>query len=740
MNTPNLAMDLTLQTLNDITLRRSRRLVLPNIEGAANERMLASFIKNIESLGYTFSPELLEAAKRLPDRELTHLYYTTVPVLRSMLGAHIEHRPMYPNFPDQVMEASDAELYLRAVLHYRYGALPETKAKPRPLSLDHKKLKPIGVTTESEFLRSMRNLAGANGSLSDEDKADLAAVLRSDIDPNLVLPEEMPYKENAAFVASILIEEERVDERSMGKYFRTATDVLRLAAGLSGLDTSLSWAKKIPMLTLPFANMYNLNQQLNPETTPKRSPQFAFRKFRRCERRLLLGLLEQTGGPLEDMLLYRELWKRLGEILHPGEMRARYPKTFEAFTRLRSDKQIPTFRSETEAGLHRRDPAVIDRLAERPGELARRLDLLLRTQPDQADKLLLALEQAAARIATPLLLQLLSHFKHRGEPRKYRVFFPKGNLARAVAVHNRLAPLRGGQAAQVVRLVEAELKRRFAEREPLGRVYIDPRLAKIPVPFSQRSASAALRPLPRGSRVAVPGGDTLRLFCWWTNMKTGYKNERRVDVDLSLVLLDENWNHVETLAYYNLREEFGAHSGDITDAPNGASEFIDLYIPVVLARTGARYAMVQIACFTGQAFSELPECFAGFMMRGSVPGGSQTGQIYDPRTVESKFDLTIEAQQAVPFAVDLREREMIWMDAAAKNRSFRINAEENMSSLQMLGHAFSDLRKASLAELFTLHAESRGTVVGSKKDADTVFDVEDGITPYEIDVILGEYL
>ena len=35
-----------------------------------------------------------------------------------MVGANVEYRPMYPNFPKQVVEASDCELLVYALTHY----------------------------------------------------------------------------------------------------------------------------------------------------------------------------------------------------------------------------------------------------------------------------------------------------------------------------------------------------------------------------------------------------------------------------------------------------------------------------------------------------------------------------------------------------------------------------------------------------------------------------------------------
>ncbi len=62
----------------------------------------------------------------------------------------------------------------------------------------------------------------------------------------------------------------------------------------------------------------------------------------------------------------------------------------------------------------------------------------------------------------------------------------------------------------------------------------------------------------------------LRFFVWWKNGKD------RTDLDLSAALFDENFAYVDQIAYYNLKTYGAVHSGDIVDAPEGASEFIDI--------------------------------------------------------------------------------------------------------------------------------------------------------------------
>ncbi|KKK69854.1 hypothetical protein LCGC14_2929850, partial [marine sediment metagenome] len=130
------------------------------------------------------------------------------------------------------------------------------------------------------------------------------------------------------------------------------------------------------------------------------------------------------------------------------------------------------------------------------------------------------------------------------------------------------------------------------------------------VPFSQRSASKILKTVARGSKYNLPEGDTIRLFIWW---KDGLA---RADLDLSAMFLDDDYNCKEQISYTKLKNKnIGAvHSGDITSAPKGASEFIDISIKKCLDKN-IRYVMMSVSSYTQQPFYDLPECFAGIMTR-----------------------------------------------------------------------------------------------------------------------------
>ncbi|MBK9034892.1 MAG: TerD family protein [Myxococcales bacterium] len=701
--------------LNSLYLRRKRKVIVPAGADALPLGYVATALKNLERLGFTCSPPLLARLRTLSERDLAATYGQLVSTLRKLKGADVAWQPMYPNFPRQVMEAADAELYVNALMHYLgdwvgLRIMPVYPVADRPPLIEAVELEVLDLGDDAELRAIARNLIGAATSISAQDQDDLRALLiHYGADLTEVLPPEIPHKENLAFTAGVLLEHKVASDVLLTRYFRTATDVLRLAVARSDGDVSLAAPTK-------------------------------FRSFARAERRLLVALVDRLAAPDEDLWRHREAWLRLGERLHPGELADRYPKAGAAFARLRAGERPATFNRQVEHALRTPDVArALARLRTRPGELARRLDHLLRlATPAQQPAVLDAFTTAAGEVSTPVLLQVLTHFEHRGAPEAVRPIFPKGDAAKVVTVPNTLPPLPPAVTAAVVVACEGALRTRFARLAPLGKVYVDPQLATYLVPSSQRSASKALRTLVRGSRIPLPAGGTLRFFLWWKEGLVEGKPTGRVDIDLSAALYDDAFTYREHISWTNLRSGklHGAHSGDITSAPDGACEFIDLDLASV-RDYGVRYIVASAFAFTSQPFCNLPECFVGWMMR-TEPA---SGEIFEPATVVDRVDLAADQRIAIPAIIDVVTREVIWTDVAHRQPpQWTATVERNRSSLGQLVQAMTVLHKTSLHRLWGLHADARGTRVDTAAEADTVFSVETGTTPRDLEVIMAEYL
>jgi stress response protein SCP2 len=319
------------------------------------------------------------------------------------------------------------------------------------------------------------------------------------------------------------------------------------------------------------------------------------------------------------------------------------------------------------------------------------------------------------------------------------VFFPKGNVAKAYAIPDLLPDLPGAICERIVQICKQELMARFRQLPPLGNTYVDEALKNYKVPFALRSAGKSLRTLVRGSKINLPeAGDTIRFFTWWKEGEINGVPTGRVDIDLSAVLYDADWRYIEHISYTNLKSDKyqAAHSGDITSAPDGASEFIDIDIPSVL-KFGGRYVVMSLNAYTDQPYCDLPECFAGWMIRQHP----KSGEIYEPKTVQDKIDIAADTRICIPAILDLQDRQMIWCDLAlASNPKFVNNIEGNEKGMVLMGQAMTNLQKPDLYALFSLHAEARGTRVADTATAQTIFSVQEGITPFDADIIMAEYL
>ena len=368
-----------------IYLRKSLKVILPAGLGQASAAVVSTAAANLQSLGFGIAPPLQERLLTLADEQVVAWYDGVLPILRQMVGADRAFAPMYPNFPAQVMEASDAELYFNAVTHY-FGfmlsdalgdpslvVLPQYETQPRPAleqlpALEElSALRWIDLGSKHEFDALFTQLAGANGALSASDREILCwFAAHRPVGP--LLPASIPQKETLALLAATL-----PDATPLLPHVRTATDVLRLAVALSDGDVSLA--------------------------EPTR-----FRNFSKRERRFLLGCLERTGETrTEDMLRWKERWLRLGERLHPGDFKTRFPRALAAFDALRNGTPIETFNARAEVAVVMGETAAtLELLRQRPGDFARRLDHALRNDRNPAALLAGFLEVASA-VATPVL-------------------------------------------------------------------------------------------------------------------------------------------------------------------------------------------------------------------------------------------------------------------------------------------------------------------------------------------------
>jgi stress response protein SCP2 len=212
----------------------------------------------------------------------------------------------------------------------------------------------------------------------------------------------------------------------------------------------------------------------------------------------------------------------------------------------------------------------------------------------------------------------------------------------------------------------------------------------VALPLSGRATAAGLGVLPRGSVSAVDG-EQLRFFVYWK------ETENRTDYDLSALLLHTDYSTDSWLSYTSLKAVGGEHSGDVTEAPDGASEFINLS----LDRVRSTFIVPQVNIYAGEGFEEVEESFFGFMLRD----GEQKGRPFEPRTVRMKSELRGVGRVALPLVFrredDGRWRAK-WLHLYLKGISSANRVEENQVSASKVVRAIVEREYLTVRYLIDL--------------------------------------
>jgi hypothetical protein len=331
-----------------------------------------------------------------------------------------------------------------------------------------------------------------------------------------------------------------------------------------------------------------------------------------------------------------------------------------------------------------------------PGKLFRALDLLLRIAADQEerDAVVAAAVEVAPEVSGRVVLSVREHFHNRdretGEP---RIFVNR--RGRAWVTPDDRRPVPDADRDRLIAALDTEMRLRLPAP---GRLLLDPEVLDVALPLSGRATATGFGVLPRGS-VSQVEGELLRFFVYWK------QTEFRTDYDLSALLLHRDYSTDSWLSYTALTAVGGKHSGDVTEAPDGASEFIDLS----LDRVRSTYIVPQVNIYAGESFEEVEESFFGFMLRD----GEQKGRPFEPRTVRTKSELRGVGRVALPLVFQRGDDgtwRAKWLHLYLKGISEANRVEENQVSVSKVVRALVEREQLTMRYLIDLMSRDTTTV------------------------------
>jgi len=365
----------------------------------------------------------------------------------------------------------------------------------------------------------------------------------------------------------------------------------------------------------------------------------------------------------------KKLWNGL---LHHIHYRA-ISEEAQAFVNAMRGRGNESVYSEFEAAMKKRrilEAADILKKGKGTSAVLRNLNYLIsRCESGEAlDNLLDTLESGNVII----LLQLLLRYSGTQGTGARTFAFTKHNLLK---VHteteeeqsSRRSMITAGQTAALKTKIMSMLK--AALKDKLGRVYIDPDMKRYALPLQESTSQGGFGVLTRGSRLPVPDCRVIRGFTYW---------EKVNDIDLSVFGITEKGEAKEfswrTMA--SNQSPAITYSGDVTNGFNGGSEYFD----VDIEEFRKTYPDIRYIIFCDNVYSGLnfESCFckAGYMLRDKV--GS--GEIYEPKTVQSSFLVNCASTFAYLFGLDLNTMEFVWLNMA-RSGSVAVAGTTDMSFL-----------------------------------------------------------
>lgn len=419
-------------------------------------------------------------------------------------------------------------------------------------------------------------------------------------------------------------------------------------------------------------------------------------------------IFEQGQCNVIDCFEKKKLWAGLLHHIHYQPIN----ETAEQFVAAMRGRENRSVYSEFEKRMQQSDiqgAVQVLRRGKGSGALLRKLNYILSRCETEAD-----VDAVLGNIHTDnpmILIQLMLDFSAQPETGNARTFkFTKHNLLRVHNESKQEAAHRRSQVPASVRQLVPPLLWKNLERiyhGRLGKVYIDPAMERIAVPLQETTASGGYGVLPRGSRIPIVAGRKIRCFTYW---------EKVNDIDLSVIALTKGGKQMEFSwrSMYGRQSDAITYSGDETSGYNGGSEYFDVDLEAFRAAyPAAEYLVFCNNVYSCTTFSRCL-CKAGYMNRDVL----DSGQVFEPKTVATSFQITCDSTFAYLFGVDLNTRELVWLNVA-RDSNARIAGSTSVEFLKPYLHATSIM---NVHKLFSMLATE---VVSNPEEADVVVSNED---------------
>lgn len=618
-----------------------------------DERLVAATTvnENLLSLGLSLNGE--DIVKLAKSSSLYGFYEST----KSLLG-EVKAKPMYPDFPNQVMNISEAQFRLDQVGHYfstyglefLYGVnvskgwLPNAKETPKTedddLLLSAKRI--ALIESKNQYIVPTKQILAKRERMTNKERK-MVSISINNIPASELVKLEVPFKQNLFDLFYLLFKSDASDDKlsNLKALCKHSGDVIKC------IDYSLTREK------------YH---------------------FTNSQKKLFVKLLESYSAKdfKENIILSNKKAERNILIFKFLDFNFYSRKSEHKYVvRCLRNGELKSWESKAKYLIDRKSKATLLYLSERPGILLRMVAMLVRRGFD-CKEIKATLMEKADSLSTQTLMRVLT-FYGQEECFKGRKRETKCNLS---------------QSREIYDIFQSVLCKKISGQKTLlygKKVFLDfpdYDLERSTVEANVKSAEGGY--IQSGLAYKIPNDiKRLRFFVYWND-------KERVDVDLHLggvmkdgTALEVGWN----AAY---KKKGAVFSGDITHS--NAAEYIDLDL-----NSDIDHVKANINIFSGKAcFGEIDECYVGMM---AVSKLGEKVKLYNPANCFFSHYLKGKNRFMTYGYIDVANRCLIFKGTEGENSYYEKSALPKT--------------KFNLKQYLKVLLESQGAVeVQNREDAD----------------------
>lgn len=696
-------------------------------------KMVSAMLCNLHELGYTIPKEDLHRLWYLsPDDLNRDVYQPLLQQAKEAKGAHVEHRLLFPGFPESVKTLdidtlSDIRFAsyfttfidsVRGIDALSDGSLNRTfvedavrRAMDNVANYSHTKSKSwalnyinsdeafygsassfiekameasgvgfkeenpraIRLVGEQEYFDMVRNMLSARTSLSVYDQAIVRFTI-DNFDKSQYMPDKIQFRETQTLVDKYNFQNGHLHNIDV----RTVADFERLLVSLSDGDTSLSKKQMVrnfsnqerKKLFEIFNNGMNKNWPVMVESAANR----------------------QTLRFMDNVLKGRLHFNQMSTVDEHGH---RLSGAYEHFAKAARDKESIMAIYERNMREHKYGIAANVLAKHSPTLFVQHAREIIGKayagfrQPisnkDRAELngIMKNLAECAKKVDVKTLLSLEKEIMRDHEP--YKIMFPKGAKLDVLVKENKSVILPDVAKTYMLLAIDNGIEYQMKRHEMAGKVqinqgtkvYIDPELVDCPIPTVGRNDSGKNRTVATGTKLPVEKGDVIRAALY-------KQNDRDQFIDFSCGFMDKNYRLVGQTSWNNLQQRAGGglvsyHSGDtMACSGKGCTEIIDVDLNAAKSLfPEAKYVVYTAVMWESNPLSSCNQLFmtlAPTQEMGKEDGqniGKGYSKVYDPADVQFKVDITGDGFMSIPMLYDIETGKAMIVNIDTKMKDLR---------------------------------------------------------------------